>query len=395
MAARKLPALHVASAALLWAAWGAPAKVYVEFRPRVSLLAGYNDNVELNGRGADGFGQIIPGLKLDIFGDHHLHVDVDCAAGLARLQNPPPSGGDMYANSESCALGTRVRMSPRDRFELHTTASYAQDPFAIAGLGILLRAGQRHIFVGRFSSELDHALTQHTELDFVLDSQVLAFEKGDPGNGYLLAPALRYGIRTSARSKWDFGVREQLFFVIGAAPNPLAPRGVAGGLLDQAHSALVGYTYALEPWASFIARGGAMLVSGPSGDNVLPTLRFKLESYTPTLAWEAVLAHDLMIGPTTTGPVLGDIAEVGGIREWEHFNAHLRIGLYRNSSAFDYTQLGVLGYSGEVGGAWKFTRNLRMELAALRDARLSNAAEAALIDRNMVQLRLVWEKARF
>jgi len=52
MAATRLAPL-VAFAALL-AAGEAGAKVYVEWRPRISLMAGYNDNVLLNGSGADG-----------------------------------------------------------------------------------------------------------------------------------------------------------------------------------------------------------------------------------------------------------------------------------------------------------------------------------------------------
>jgi hypothetical protein len=361
----------------------------------VSLLAGYNDNVELNGRGADGFGQVIPGLKLDVFGEHQLHVDADCSVGLARLQNAPPSGGDMYANSETCAVGTRVNFSPRDKFRLRTSASYAQDPFAIAGLGLLLRPGQQQILVGKFYGELDHALTQHTEVDFVFDSQVLAFGAGDPGNGYVLAPGVRYAWRTSARSKWDIGVREQLFFGIGAGPNPRAINGVQGGLLDESYSALLGYTYALEPWANLTIRGGAVLVTGRSGESAMPTARVSVESYTPTLAWEVVLAHDLVIGPTSAGPLLADVAEIGIIRDWEHFASHLRLGVYRNSSAFDLSQLGTLGYSGEIGVAWKLTRNVRFELDGLRDARIGNDLEAAVVNRNIVQLRFVWEKARF
>jgi hypothetical protein len=90
MVATKL-ALRVAFAALLLAG-GASAKVYIEWRPRMTLLAGYNDNVLLNGSGADSFGQAVPGIKLDLFGDHNLHVAVDCQAGLARLAHPESFG---------------------------------------------------------------------------------------------------------------------------------------------------------------------------------------------------------------------------------------------------------------------------------------------------------------
>src|SRR3954468_10933386 len=128
MAATKL-ALRAAFAALLLAG-GASAKVYIEWRPRMSLMAGYNDNVLLNGSGADSFGQAVPGIKLDIFGEHNLHVDVDCQAGVARLTHPQEFGlsGGAFATNETCALGTRVHLSPLDKLQLRTSATYAQDP---------------------------------------------------------------------------------------------------------------------------------------------------------------------------------------------------------------------------------------------------------------------------
>jgi hypothetical protein len=402
MAARAQLALHVALAVLLLA-WGTSAKVYIEFRPRLSMMAGYHDNVLLgnlpgqNGVGADSFGQVQPGLKLDLFGEHDLHVDLDCQAGLARLVHPQEFGlsSGAFAANETCVLGTKVHLSPRDRLLVHSSATYAQDPFSIAGLGLLLRTGQTQIFVARFSGEIDHALSSHSEIDYGLDTQALAFGAGDPGNGYVIAPSVKYAWRTSARSKWDLGVREQLFFGIGAAPNPRAPKGAAGGLLDEAHSALLGYTWALTPYAELFARGGALLLTGGAQSVPQPVARFGIESYTPTTAISLTLAHDLVIGPSTAGPLVGDIAELGLVKQWEHLGAHFRIGMYRNASAFRQSELGTLGYGGEVGLDWMFTRNLKLGVAALRDARLNNLALAQQVDRDVVQLRLTWEKARF
>src|SRR2546430_10795996 len=139
MAARNYIALHVASAALFWAAWGASAKVYIEFRPRMSLMGGYDDNVKLDGTVADGFGQAVPGLKLDLFGEHNLHLDLDCQAGIARLAHPKDFGisAGAFAANETCMLGTRGNMSPRDKPVLRSTATHAQDPFSIARLGLV------------------------------------------------------------------------------------------------------------------------------------------------------------------------------------------------------------------------------------------------------------------
>lgn len=396
MATRTHIALHVVLAAL-FAAWGASAKVYIEFRPRLSMMGGYNDNVRLNGSGSDAFGQAVPGLKLDLFGEHDLHVDVDCQAGVARLAHPQEFGlsSGAFATSESCALGTRVRLSPYDRLLLRSTATYAQDPFSIAGLGLLLRPGQTTIFVGRLSGEVDHRLSPRSEVDFLLDTQALAFTSGDPGNGYVIAPAVRYAWNTSARSKWDVGVREQLFFGVGAGPNPLAPQGAPGGLLDEAHSALLGYTYALTPYMALNLRGGGLMLTGGRDTVAQPVARIGLESYTPTTMLSFTLAHDLVIGPSTAGPVVADIAQLGVIQQWDRLGAHLAVGMYRNANAYRQTELGSLGYGGEVGLDWSFTRNLKLGAAAMRDARLNDIAEAAKVDRDVFQVRLTWEKARF
>src|SRR5437868_10086303 len=156
MAARKLLALHVACAVLFGAAWGASAKVYIEFRPRLSLMGGYNDNVLLDGTGADGFGQATPGLKLDLLGEHQLHVNLDCQAGLARLVHPDQFGlGGAFASNETCIANLRDRLSARTGIHFFGRATYAQDPFAISGLGLLLRPGQRQVFVANVYGEVE------------------------------------------------------------------------------------------------------------------------------------------------------------------------------------------------------------------------------------------------
>ena len=151
----------------------------------------------------------------------------------------------------------------------------------------------------------------------------------------------------------------------------------------------------MAPWANLTVRGGPVVLTGRADPVAAPTLKVIFESYTPSTAWAVTVGHDLVIGPTSAGPLIGDIAELGVIQDWEHLGAHFRFGLYRNADAFQPLTVGAIGYGTEVGLAWKFTRDLRLEVAAMRDARVNDVTVAQQVDRDVVQLRLTWEKARF
>lgn len=379
----------------------ASADTEVEWRPRVSVMAGFDDNVLIDGSGGDGFGQIAPGLKLDIHGEHQLRLGFDCQVGLARLANPDEfrfSSNRIFTN-ENCDLNTRVNLSARDKFQFRVDTTYAQDPFALAGLGLLLRPGQTNIFVGKLTVEDTHALSGHTGLNYGLDGAVLTFGTNDPGNNYVLAPRLRYEWKTSQRDRWDLGVREQLFFGIGTAANP---EGKTAGLLGEGHSFLLGYTYDLTAWSDISVRGGPALITadggrpGNTGNAAMPTLRAELNGYTPAFDVRLTFGHDLVIGPSGGGALVGDIAEVGFSRRWEQLSLHLRVGAYRNASVYDQWQPGSSGYGGEAGIDWAFTRELKFGISAERDARLYDPnAGAGVVDRDVVQVRLTYEKTRF
>lgn len=386
----------IAALAVLLAAQAASAKVYVTLRPRLSLMAGYDDNVMLDGRATDSYGQAIPGLKLDLFGEHDLRLDLDCQAGIARLAHPERFGlsSSAFSSNESCAMSTRGRFSPRDTMRLMLRATYAQDPFAIAGLGLLLRPGQSQIFVGKVGLEWEHALSPRARLDMGTEAQGLVFQSGDPGNGYVLAPYARYVYASSLRSTWELTGREQLFFGVGANPNVLAPKGAPGGLLDETHAVLGGYVYKLTPYADLSVRGGPLLLTSSRGDRVMPVGRVEIETVTPSSALHLTLIHDLMIGPTTAGPLVGDIAELGWMYEIGHLSGHLRAGIYRNAGVYSQS-VGSIGYTGEAAVDWSLTKELKIGIAGLRDARLNDVTIEHQVDRNVVQLRLAWEKARF
>jgi len=370
------------------------------WQPRISVMGGYDDNVLITGAGGDGFGQIAPGLKLDVYGEHQLRVGFDCQVGLARLATPGEFGfssNRLFAD-ENCHLDTRVNLDERDKFNLRVDGTYAQDPFALANLGLLLRPGQTNIFVGRLTVEDTHALSGHTGLNYGIDGTVLTFVADDPGNNYVLAPRARYEWKTSQRTKWDAGVREQLFFGIGTAANP---NGDKAGLLGEGHALLLGYSYNLTEWADVTVRGGPALITADgtaqrAGTAVMPTLRAELNGYTPAFDIRLTLGHDLVIGPSGGGALVGDIAEVGATHRWDKLALHLRVGAYRNASVYDQWVPGSSGYGGEAGFDWALTRELKFGISAARDARLYDQnVPPGSVDRDVVQVRLTYEKARF
>lgn len=397
-----LSARTLAFVALLGMATAAQAKVYLELRPRASLVAGVDDNVLLDGSGADGFGQATPGLKLDLYGDHQLRANLDCQVGLARVLHPDQfrlSSGSFAAN-ESCLFQARDHLSARTSTRWQGRVTYAQDPFALSGLGLLLRPGQSQIFVARLDGEFSHAATREGQVVTGFNSQALHFAANDPGNGYFAAPYVRYAVRTSSRTTLDLGVREQLFLGAGSVKDPAAPAGsplakdFEGGLLDEGHAVLAGWQYRLTQYATALVRGGPMLVTGRRGQIFVPTGTLQIEAATPTSAVHVTVGHDLVSGASQAGALIGDIAEFSALGELGSFGAHFRAGVYRNADLFAQATLGSVGYGTELSVDYRLGREWKLGVAALRDARLSDVNVGRNVDRDVVQVRLIWERAR-
>jgi hypothetical protein len=388
--------LLVALSALA-AAGPAGAKVYVEWKPRASLLAGFNDNVLLDGSGSDGFGQARPGIRLDLFGDHQFHVDVDCQAGIGRLLHPDKFAldGGAFASSEQCILHYKDHWSPRTSSHLQLRSTYAQDPFAISGLGLLLRAGQTQVFSTLFSAEVDHAVSPRGQWRFGFGSQVLAFGANDPGNGAVFTPSIGYAYRSSPYDNILLTGREQLFYSFGATPQATAPQGVPGGIVTEAHSLQLGWERRLRPWATLKATGGPLYVTGQNGGVFSPTAKLEIESITPRLAARLIVSHDLIIGAFRAGAIVGDLAEVGTLVTLGDFSSGLRLGVYRNSDLrSQFRAIGPAGYSGEVSLDYRIGREWTVGVAGLRDARLGDTDVGRQVDRDVVQMRLTWERFR-
>lgn len=384
-------------AAALLAAAPASAKVYVEWKPRASLLSGYNDNVLLDGSGGDAFGQARPGLRLDVFGEHQLHMDLDCQAGIARLLHPDrfPQTGSSIATSEQCIGHYRQRWSTRTSSHIELRSTYSEDPFAISGLGLLLRAGQTQVFSTKLSAEVDHAVSPRGQWRFGLDSQVLAFGADDPGNGAVFTPWLGYAHRMNPYDTVTFAAREQLFYAFGASTAAAPPNGMASGIITQSHAAVLGFERRLRPWATLKVSGGPLYVTGQNGGILSPTARLEIESITPTLATRLLLTHDLVIGASRAGAIVGDLAEAAAIANLGSFTTGVRFGVYRNSDVpSQFSAFGAAGYSGEASVDYRIGREWTIGVAALRDARINDIGGGRQVDRDVVQMRLTWERFR-
>ena len=396
MAARAHIPLLVAAVALV-AAWPASAKVYVEWTPRASLFAGFNDNVLFDGSGSDGFGQARPGLRLDIFGDHQFHVDIDCQAGIGRLLHPDrfTLNGGAFASSEQCIANYRDRYSPRTTSHFLFRSTYAQDPFAISGMGLLLRAGQTQVFSSRLTGEVDHAVSPRARWQFGIDSLVLTFGSNDPGNGAVFTPSIGYSYRLTPYDTLTVAGREQLFYSFGATPQAAAPNGVPGGMVNKGHSLLLTWERRLQHTVTMRLSGGPLYVTGLTGGEISPTARLEVESVGPDLSARLLVSHDLIIGATRAGALVGDLAEVGALANFGRFSSGLRLGVYRNATIpTQFRDLGTTGYTGEASLDFHLTREWTVGVAALRDARLFHEFDGLQPDRDVVQMRLTWERFR-
>src|SRR5919108_263499 len=394
MAGRAHIPLLVAASALA-ASWPASAKVYLEWKPRVSLLAGYNDNILFDGSGSDGVGQARGGVKLDIFGDHEFHIDADCQAGFGRLLHPDrfSRDGGSFASSEDCTASYRDRYSPRTTGHFVVRGTYSQDPFAISGLGLLLRAGQTQVLSSRLAAEVKHAVSPRGEWRFGLESQVLAFGANDPANGAVFSPSLGYSYRLTPYDTFAVTGREQIFYSFGASPQAAAPAGVPGGILNQGHSAILSWERRLGPHLAMKLSGGPLYVTGQNAGDVSPTAKFELNSFGRELSGYLLVSHDLIIGATRAGALVGDFAGGGAIGNFGQFTTTLRVGAYRNASIpTQFTALGATGYSGEVAVDYHLTREWTIGVAGLRDAQLFQPVAGLQPDRDVVQMRLTWER---
>ena len=400
MAARASIAMLVAAAGTFGFAEGANAKVYTELRPRMSLLGGVDDNVTLDGSGGDYFGRAQPGLKLDIYGDHKMHVGLDCQASLARLGHPDRfrevSSSD-FATGEQCAGSYKEYLSNRLQLRVESRAGYMQDPLVISGLGLLLRPGQTHVFQGKLAADAELNVSPRAMWTFGLESQALTFGANDPGNGAYVGPHVTYAYRTTPYARWEVTGREQLFFSFGADANQrLATKAVQGGLLTEAHSAMGGYVRRLSAVTTVTARGGASYVTGNTNGAVEPIARFELESVLRDYGMHLIVMHDLAIGATRAGALGLDIAEADLMGKLGKFESHLRAGVYRNTGVGQFLQRGAMGYGTEFDVDYRLAKEWTVGLAAARDARLTDTGVVGVpqVDRDVVQLRVTWERAR-
>jgi hypothetical protein len=378
------------------AAAGAEAKVYAEWQPRVAVGGGYDDNILLDGSGGDPFAQLVPGLKLYLFGDHSMRATFDCQIAGSRLQHPdkyPAANGDLVVN-QLCGGEYHTRLGTRTALRFNIREQYAQDPFAVNNLGLLLRPGQTQIFYSRTHAELSYRATQYGTVLMTLDGNTLFFKPGDPGNGTLLAPRVAYERRFTPRDSWSVGVREQTFFALGAAT--VATQQTWGlNTTGIGAAALGGYSHHFSPVMLLEVHAGPAAIFRPEGNSVLPVAQVDVEAETPTAGFHFTALHDLQLGPSRGGPLVGDLAEVAAMTTlWPSVLGRVRGGLYRNEIV-GAPATGIVGYSVGVGLDFKLNRAWTLGGAFGREARLTGDAIAnAAVDRNVTQVRLTWEHPR-
>jgi hypothetical protein len=387
-------ALALLAAALPFAA---QARIYTVVRPRISLGAAFDDNVRFDGSGGDALSEAIPGLKLELFGEHHLRLAFDCQANIARLAHPDRFGdtGSGFANGGNCLVDLRDQLSERVRTVWSARTTYARDAFAISSLGLLLRRGQTQVFQTRVSGLFSQAVSTRGALQYGIYANLLNFGSNDPGNGFQIAPQFGYTLRTSERDTVDMSVREQLFYGDGATAVPNLHGAGDSGLLAEGTSALAGFTRRFTEVLTGTLRAGPLLLTRTNASTVFsPAARLELSASTPTSDFHFVVAHDLVMGPSRAGALVGDVAEVGFSRELAtHLSGHLRTGLYRNAGVGS-SDLGFVGYSAESGLDYRFAHEWSFGIAGLRDGRIRGGSDAVNIDRDVFQIRLTWQKAR-
>jgi len=92
---------------------------------------------------------------------------------------------------------------------------------------------------------------------------------------------------------------------------------------------------------------------------------------------------------------VGDVAELALLGNLGDFTGHLRAGVYRNADVpVQFAQLGAAGYTGEAAVDYHLGREWTVGVAVLRDARLNDVNVGRQVDRDVVQLRLTWERFR-
>ena len=188
--------------------------------------------------------------------------------------------------------------------------------------------------------------------------------------------------------------REQLFYAFGVTAFPGSDlSAMPSGIQTEAHSLQLGWERRLRPWATLKASGGPLYVTGRNGGLFSPTAKLEIESITPWLAARLIVSHDLIIGAFRAGAIVGDLAEVATLVNLGNFTAGLRAGVYRNSDlSTQFTAVGPAGYSGEVSLDYRIGREWTVGVGALRDARLNDTNVGPQVDRDVVQLRLTWER---
>ena len=103
----------------------------------------------------------------------------------------------------------------------------------------------------------------------------------------------------------------------------------------------------------------------------------------------------VIIGASRAGALIGDLVEGATLITLGDVTAGVRLGVYRNSDLpSQFQAIGPAGYSGELSLDYRMGREWTLGVAGLRDARLNDTDVGRQVDRDVVQVRLTWERFR-
>lgn len=353
------PALFLARPAL--------AAVQTNFEAGISTSAGYDSNVLFNGLGGDGvgrFGLLLKGRLYERLWSTSFELDATSLGFLERQQ--------LVFLGES-RLSARRRLDRRNSTWLRARLRAADDPLALAQIGMLGAAGRALSW--RSQAGYEHRFSSRVAMDLLLGFDGVHFL--DPHLSQLPGGmAGRAGLGASWRLTRILGLSQRLegrlFF--------------SEGWLAQSVSWQPGVRLRLARRSFLEASAGPVVIFDPQGSVPDWNARARWSLEGRSFGADLVLAKDLSLPGSRGGLISTQLLE--GIVRRGTLNTELRLrsGIYRSHPALRDPRW-VLGYGLEGAGFVKVLPLVWLGVSAMRFERLASDFEPAQ-SRNALYLQL-------